>query len=453
MTCYIFYFQAIFGGRLSSRRKNEPKANPVYKDKQNGLKRGAGSEDDMGGIEITVYNNIPTDENNHKNDKMKEQLMKENSRDKVTVTNGDVCVGDIIIENGYRNPAFDSDADHSDVQEHTLNYSGEGEGKDNMSGSDWPNIDDIALPAEVPNQDEAYEVIDYNRNSTKVKSVDPSDIEADISENSSCNDHVTQDIANEVLEKVHDKQEVEVAQSVGDRICDNLKSDTEVELRTNNDEDLTSDVIKDVESSSVSNSDLKINSADSEKPENESSENEQEDQNISHPNTNGTKLNGSVRSNLSPELELSSGSSNEKEKSKKKNKKIKQRKNSLPDHVLNSLNMKPTKPILVPVVVDDGANSSDRNRSGDTSNEQKSVKFSDDTVFNEHKPNKYKQERVTLKDLYKGKISSKEAVAKLNPMFVDEENQGIQDADSENKVNTSIIIIITQKSVSQKVVM
>ncbi|KAH3840517.1 hypothetical protein DPMN_113967 [Dreissena polymorpha] len=55
--------------------------------------------------------------------------------------------------------------------------------------------------------------------------------------------------------------------------------------------------------------------------------------------------------------------------------------------------------------------------------EVKSVKFSQDTVFNENKSNKYKQEKINLRDIYCGKISSDAAMAKLNPLFMDDEGK------------------------------
>lgn len=52
--------------------------------------------------------------------------------------------------------------------------------------------------------------------------------------------------------------------------------------------------------------------------------------------------------------------------------------------------------------------------------EYKSVKFSKDTVFNENKSSKYKKEKfdhINLRDLYRGKIVSDSAVAKMNPLY------------------------------------
>ncbi|XP_052792889.1 uncharacterized protein LOC128226850 [Mya arenaria] len=58
--------------------------------------------------------------------------------------------------------------------------------------------------------------------------------------------------------------------------------------------------------------------------------------------------------------------------------------------------------------------------------EMKSVKFSQDTVFNENKNSKYKQERIArinLREIYHGKIVSETAMAKMNPLFTDEEGK------------------------------
>ncbi|XP_045216405.2 RGS domain-containing serine/threonine-protein kinase A-like [Mercenaria mercenaria] len=57
--------------------------------------------------------------------------------------------------------------------------------------------------------------------------------------------------------------------------------------------------------------------------------------------------------------------------------------------------------------------------------ELKTVKFSEDTVFNENKSNKYKKEKfgqINLRELYRGKIMNDAAVAKLNPLYQPEQN-------------------------------
>lgn len=56
--------------------------------------------------------------------------------------------------------------------------------------------------------------------------------------------------------------------------------------------------------------------------------------------------------------------------------------------------------------------------------ELKSVKFAKDTVFNENKTNKYKQEkvnRINLREIYHGKIFSESAMAKMNPLYTDDD--------------------------------
>ena len=58
--------------------------------------------------------------------------------------------------------------------------------------------------------------------------------------------------------------------------------------------------------------------------------------------------------------------------------------------------------------------------------EVKSVKFAEDTVFNENKSNRYKQEklaRINLREIYRGKIVSEAAMAKMNPVFSDDEGK------------------------------
>ena len=77
-------------------------------------------------------------------------------------------------------------------------------------------------------------------------------------------------------------------------------------------------------------------------------------------------------------------------------------------------------------------NHSHKTTNSDTEiHEAKSVKFSQDTVFNENKPKKYKNERIdrfNLRNIYRGRISSDSAVAKLNPLFSDD----IEDYDQDS---------------------
>ena len=63
--------------------------------------------------------------------------------------------------------------------------------------------------------------------------------------------------------------------------------------------------------------------------------------------------------------------------------------------------------------------------------ESKSVKFSKDTIFNENKSKKYKTERIDrihLRNMYHGKISSDNAIAKLNPLFNEDLEEHHQDS-------------------------
>lgn len=85
---------------------------------------------------------------------------------------------------------------------------------------------------------------------------------------------------------------------------------------------------------------------------------------------------------------------------------------------LNSDGGKSVKPILLnpsPLL------GHHRRKSGGSNTELKSVTFSEDTVFNENKSKCYKKEKINLKDIYRGKIDSDSAYAKVNPMFVDDE--------------------------------
>ena len=75
--------------------------------------------------------------------------------------------------------------------------------------------------------------------------------------------------------------------------------------------------------------------------------------------------------------------------------------------------------------------SHNRTNSDTEIHEAKSVKFSKDTVFNENKPKKYKNERIdrfNLRNIYHGRISSDSAIAKLNPLF----SNDIEDYDQDS---------------------
>ena len=54
----------------------------------------------------------------------------------------------------------------------------------------------------------------------------------------------------------------------------------------------------------------------------------------------------------------------------------------------------------------------------------KSVTFSQDTVFNEDKTKRYRKERVSLRNVYRGRINNSETYAKVNPLFEDDSDEG-----------------------------
>ncbi|KAJ8304556.1 hypothetical protein KUTeg_018139 [Tegillarca granosa] len=80
--------QAIFGGHISGKRSQNGKINPVFLD-------GMLQSSEKGDNSLNSKNGIITG-----------QLRQDSL--KVT-TNEDVCVGDIVIENGLKNPSFDSE--------------------------------------------------------------------------------------------------------------------------------------------------------------------------------------------------------------------------------------------------------------------------------------------------------------------------------------------------------
>ncbi|KAK3609113.1 hypothetical protein CHS0354_007791 [Potamilus streckersoni] len=59
--------------------------------------------------------------------------------------------------------------------------------------------------------------------------------------------------------------------------------------------------------------------------------------------------------------------------------------------------------------------------------EHKSVKFTEDTVFNEDRPKKYKAEQINLREIYGNRISNDAAFVKINPVYM----ENVSDLDRE----------------------
>ncbi|ESO92521.1 hypothetical protein LOTGIDRAFT_162423 [Lottia gigantea] len=91
-----------------------------------------------------------------------------------------------------------------------------------------------------------------------------------------------------------------------------------------------------------------------------------------------------------------------------------------------SVDSKPIKPILVSSSSCDDSSNTSRRKSCVSSGESKMVTFAEDTIFNEDKPKRYQKEKINLKDLYGGRIFSSSVIAKINPLFTDDDG-GIDD--------------------------
>ncbi|KAL3866141.1 hypothetical protein ACJMK2_043470, partial [Sinanodonta woodiana] len=87
---------------------------------------------------------------------------------------------------------------------------------------------------------------------------------------------------------------------------------------------------------------------------------------------------------------------------------------------------RPIKSILA-ITNTDAQTGNSKSKSHTHSSEHKSVKFTEDTVFNEDKPKKYKAEQINLRVIYGGRISNDAAFVKLNPVYV----ENVSDPDRE----------------------
>ncbi|KAK6188301.1 hypothetical protein SNE40_004504 [Patella caerulea] len=95
-----------------------------------------------------------------------------------------------------------------------------------------------------------------------------------------------------------------------------------------------------------------------------------------------------------------------------------------------SMEYKPIKPILLSSSSCEESTANYRRKSCVSSGESKMVTFAEDTVFNEDKPKRYQKERINLKDLYGGRIFSSSAIAKINPLFTDDDGLTVVDEDN-----------------------
>ncbi|XP_060068845.1 uncharacterized protein LOC132548961 [Ylistrum balloti] len=373
--------EAIFGGHISGKRNPDVRVNPIFNGKHN---KGDGyqssevdsenniinGQKDQSSTEILVNQNTEDQLTIHQSTDRKSMVTNQESqisvrseRESLKVTNGNVLVGDIVIENGYKNPSFEGDvitesvkqriadwstSDRNGESNNTMQYSDSKTtdsphtiSQNNNSISDWPDLDEITFT-------ETSEVKDPDKNMCNHGKSDPSclSMETDLS-NGFVNHNTCQS----------DNEDIVVKSDDG------------------------------VHTNSTENGIISLENGHHDPVMTEKDDSKEWE------HVNGSEI--------------------------KPGKKIKERKNSVPDHIQNCVGLdrpKGIKPILVSGISVDETNPSCEQ------SEHKTVKFSDDTVFNDGRPNKYRRDTklINLREIYKGKVNSDYALAKPNPIFLDD---------------------------------
>ncbi|XP_033750462.1 uncharacterized protein LOC117334772 [Pecten maximus] len=375
---------AIFGGHISGKRNPDVRVNPVFNEKHP-------KSDGIESSELDSENNNISDEQSNAEilanqntgnqltmvTNQEGQVSPRSERESLKVTNGSVLVGDIVIENGYENPGFegdvlnsqttiDEDGNRGETVKSTVEYSGKE--TDNNNISDWPDLDDITL-TEAEVNDPNKEVCNHNNSDPSGLSQDTGLLNVDINHNAFHGDN--ENIMNKDDHGCHTNSK---SNGVTPLENDDIELDAVIMRGKGDSKDWTQINGSEVNGGEVNGSEV-----------------------------NGGEVNGS---------EVNGGEV-------KAVKKIKERKNSVPEHIQNCATLdrpKGIKPILV-----SGISVEETDPSGEQS-EHKSVKFSDDTVFNDGRPNKYRRDTklINLREIYKGKVNSDFALAKPNPIFLDD---------------------------------
>ena len=376
-------FQAIFGGHISGKRARGVKANPLFNDinsiSTNDKKQNGFISD--GTLDIEFYKNIPSSpvkrgDTAKQNGKVKDgnsihergsdlkTLMSSKSeslRESLKVTNGNVFVGDIIIENGYP-PQYNGTHKH---------LNGDIKGiQPHMNGHLSKQHEDINdnYKNNISNGD--LENVKTNNNSTSGGSMENSLDSKSPEEHENSDWPDLNDITIEVNEKIDFNE---------NRIGENVFSANNSPQKYSNPEghcnDSRTSCVNHVQSSDHQNGKIYITDEIDE-----------------------VMLESIERVKI------------------KKSKKIKERKNSVPENILNCVGEKRIKPILMSSM---SMESHDlppyERRISDDNGDHKSVTFSNDTVFNDHRPNKYKKEKSIV---FKGNNSM---TAKTNQSFINDD--------------------------------
>ncbi|XP_069136886.1 uncharacterized protein [Argopecten irradians] len=345
--------EAIFGGHISGKRTTDVRVNPIFdNEKLNKINVDTDGESD-----ITIISNIETsytesiDSAMVSNHKMfpENESSPSSERESLKVTNGIMLVGDVVLENGHKNPGFVEDV--PDYEEDNLQFSHD----KTINGdiiSDWPDLDNIALTeAEVTGSD-----LCNHDNSGESSLPIRDDMNGDIN---------------------HNTFEKEYVFNKGDP---NFNTDPQ-ECNFSPSEKIKTD--------SCSHNDSKVHE-------------------ISSCVTRGSDDSSGCTQDNTSQLQ-----SDQKES-----------KNSQDIQNCESVECpKLIKPILVTGI------SVDETEGTGEHCEHKSVKFSDDTVFNDGRPNKYRRDTklITLREIHKGKFNSDFSLAKPNFMFLDVTGKGLTD--------------------------
>ncbi|XP_048737854.2 uncharacterized protein LOC125652575 isoform X1 [Ostrea edulis] len=407
--------EAVFQGHISGRRLQGVKSNPIYHDKHRLTRTTEVSENDFN---ITVYNSFPLKRQRNvdygdppflpsgeENPNFSGSVAKvtnstegnDMQRESLKVTNGDVVVGDIIIETDYRNTPKNEEDAILEMEKLTKAKHLYGD----SVASENNNVEKLNKKQELDEM--------------KLKNVNEV--------NKKDGDHLLKESTNVTNGKSTGMDE---SMTRGDKDSDWPEID---DLVVSKETELCDTVKCESENVSESSPHEKENGSLTQEKLNGVLSNGNADSNGLH--VNGKIPNGNHQHDVSHLEEETETKKSKKSKKNSRKKKVRERKNSLPDHILNSLAMKPKKPILIPTCSDANSSSySDGNRLNSSITEQKSVKFSKDTVFNENKPNKYRKEKMQDRCKPNGMASS-------NPVFVDDNGFEISLTDDEKVLHFS----------------
>lgn len=315
------------------------------------------------GIDTNIYKSISNTDskgdlsmasNESVNGNSQQELRQENL--KVT-TNGDVCVGDIVIENGLKNPGFDSEEDsgmysvikalknsETDTSEYEIHKLSETDNeKDNCVTGEEVIVGNVTI-------------VNHTENTVV-------NISDQISNNQADWPEIDDLILSDVDHNQNKKESSAVEKSKDLASTSEIKGENHVYIIPNKSDD---GFLSHTESSSSSVEQVK------------------------------NEKNSPINTNSKHPEEMES------------------------EEVTEHSEQKVHKSILIHTCSAD-ENDQEHKKPNGTVSEHKSVKFTKDTVDNEEKPKKYKKEKIFISNIYRGRITNNAAVAKTNPMFLDDD--------------------------------